>query len=203
MATMPTNRRSFLKAASVSAAAAAGLAAACTTERTGGAAASAGATLDGPLLDAAAEVVLPAELGAAGRASAVAAFRSWVAGYEPAAEEMHGYGDQEIKYLPAHPAPQWNAQLQQLDAVARKTTTKGFAQLEPAAREALVRAQLGRLKGGDRMPNVLTAPHVALALLAHWADSPAATDTVYGAAIGKDSCRTLATVTAAPRKVSA
>ncbi len=200
---MTSNRRSFLKAATATAAAAAGLAAACTTERTGNSASTPGAALDGPLLDATAEAVLPPELGPTGRSAAVAAFRTWVSGYEPAAEEMHGYGDQEIKYLPAHPAPQWNAQLQQMDALARKKGGKGFAQLDPLAREDIVRAQLARLKGGDHMPGVLGAPHVALALLSHWADSSAATDFVYGVAIGKDSCRTIATVTSVPPKVTA
>ncbi|MBI3789763.1 MAG: twin-arginine translocation signal domain-containing protein [Gemmatimonadetes bacterium] len=201
---MTTNRRSFLKASAVTAAAAAtaGLATACTTERRDDAS-RAGGTLDGPLLDATAQVVLPKELGATGIASAVAAFRAWVAGYEPAAEEMHGYGDQSINYTPAHPAPHWNAQLQQMDALARKRHGTGFAQLDAARREALVRGQLAGLKGGEHMPGVLGAPHVALALLAHWAGSPAATDFVYGAQIGKDTCRTLATVTAAPAKVTA
>ena len=191
---MTTNRRSFLKA---SAATAAGLAAGCTTERRGGATA-AGFALEPALLDAVAEVVLPVELGAERRASAVAGFRTWIAGYEPATEELHGYGEQEIRFTPAHPGPQWSAQLAQLDALARRQHRIGFAQLEMPKREAMVRLQLARVKGGDRMPGVLAAPHVALALLAHWADSSAATDFVYGAAIGKDSCRTLATVTALP-----
>ena len=200
---MSSNRRNFLKAATATAAAAAGLtAAACATERTS-APASAVATLDGPLLDATAEVVLPTELGPTGRSGAIAAFRTWVTVYEPAAEAMHGYGDQEIKYLPAHPAPNWNAQLQQMDALARKQHGVGFAQLDAAKREAIVRKQLSRLKGGPDMPGVLGAPHVALALLAHWAGSPAATDFVYGVAIGKDTCRTLATVTTVPPKVTA
>lgn len=196
---MTSNRRAFLKTATVTAA---GLAAACTTERTGAAPPGGSGSLDGALLDATAEVVLPPELGAAGRAAAISAFRAWVSGYEPAAEEMHGYGDQEIKYTPAHPAPQWNAQLQQMDALARKQHGKGFAQLEAPTRDTLVRAQLARIKGGEHMPGVLSAPHVALALLAHWADSSAATDFVYGVNIGKDSCRTLATVTSVPSKVT-
>jgi hypothetical protein len=199
---MPSNRRNFLKAATVTAAAAAGLTAACATERTS-APAVGNATLDGPLLDATAEVVLPSELGPISRSAALAAFRTWVTGYEPAAEEMHGYGNQEITYLPAHPAPNWNAQLQQMDALARKQHGTGFAQLDAVKREAIVRKQLSHLKGGPDMPGVLGAPHVALALLAHWSGSPAATDFVYGVAIGKDTCRTLATVTAVPPKVTA
>ena len=194
---MPTNRRSFLKASAVTAAAAAGLTAACTTERRASDLRTSALT-DGTLLDAVAAVVLPAELGQPGREAAISAFRAWSLGYEPAAEEMHGYGDQEIKYLGAHPSGQWNAQLQQLDALANKLHRVGFVQLDSATREALLRTQLARLKGGARMPGVAGAPHVALALLAHWADSSAATDLVYGAAIGKDSCRTLATVTTVP-----
>ena len=200
---MSTNRRSFLKTATASAAAAAALgAAACTTERRADAAHASG-SLDGPMLDAVAEVVLPSELGPTGRASAVAGFRAWVSGYDPAGEELHGYGDQEIKYLPAHPAPNWNAQLAQMDVESRKRHGKPFTQVEAAKREGLVRSQLARLKGGDRMPGVLGAPHVALALMAHWADSSTASDFVYGAAIGKETCRTIASVTAAPAKVTA
>ena len=41
------------------------------------------------------------------------------------------------------------------------------------------------------------APHVAVALLAHWANSSAATDLAYGVVIGKDQCRVLAD---APRR---
>jgi hypothetical protein len=50
---------------------------------------------------------------------------------------------------------------------------------------------------GDRLPAPLAAGHVALALLAHWASSPAAWDLAYGARITPATCRPLAD---APRK---
>ena len=160
-----------------------------------------GTALDDRLLNALADVVLPQELGVPARTAAVLAFREWLAGYEPAAEGMHGYGDQEITYLPADPGPGWNAQLSQLDAIARKRHGTGFADCDAATREAIVRGQLSHVPGGPRLPGVATAPHVALALLAHWADSSSATDFVYGAAIGKETCRQLAIVTAPPARV--
>ena len=147
-----------------------------------------------------AEVVLPSELGATGRAAAVNAFRDWLIAYEPAAEGIHGYGDQEITYLPADPAPGWNAQLAQLDAITRKRFGAAFADCDVTRREAVLRAQLSRVRGGDRLPSLIGAPHVALALLAHWCDSAAATDLVYDAAIGKESCRQLAIVTQSPAR---
>ena len=156
--------------------------------------------LDDRTLDAVAEVVLPAELGAAGRAGATNAFREWLIAYEPAAEGVHGYGDQEITYLPADPAPGWNAQLAQLDAIAHKRYGAGFPDCDLARREAIVRGQLSHVRGGDRLPAVIGSPHVALALLAHWCASAAATDFVYGASIGKETCRQLAAVTKSPAR---
>ena len=49
----------------------------------------------------------------------------------------------------------------------------------------------------DRMPGVADAAHVALALLAHFYESPGAADLCYDAQIGKNQCRPLA---ASPRK---
>ena len=194
-----SDRRSFLKTSAVAAATAAGLsAAACDIARLP--APKRGTALDDRLLNALAEVVLPGEMGATGRDAAVSAFRAWLTAYEPAAEGMHGYGDQEITYLPADPGPAWNAQLAQLDAIARKRHGTGFAECDAARRDAIVRGQLAHARGGPRLPSVTGAPHVALALLAHWADSPAATDFVYGASIGKETCRQLAVVTASPAR---
>lgn len=152
--------------------------------------------LDERLLGALADVVLPGELGADGRARAVADFREWLAGYEPAAEEMHGYGDAEITYLPADPAPGWNAQLAALDLVARKKHKRAFAELGVPERGAIVRSQLGRVRG-ERMPATLAAPHVAIALLSHWCASAGANDLAYGMKIGRETCRVLGD---APRK---
>jgi hypothetical protein len=153
--------------------------------------------LDAGLLTALGESLLPESLGAAGRARAVRAFREWIAGYTPVSEEMHGYGNAEITYTVADPAPGWNAQLQGMDLLARKQFGVGFAALKPDKRDTLVRAQLSGARAGRLPANPLTAPHVAIALLAHWASSSEAIDFAYGAHIGKDVCKALAD---SPRK---
>lgn len=156
--------------------------------------------LDASLLAAIGDAVLPESLGAAGRARAVRAFGAWIAAYHPVTEEMHGYGNAEITYTPADPAPGWNAQLQGLDLLSRRKYRRGFAALDVPGRRALLKPQLAQFsrQRGDRLPsNPLTAPHVAIALLAHWADSSEATDLAYGVRIGKGECRVLAD---SPRK---
>lgn len=204
---MTADRRTFLKQAAATAAATAAAAI--------GAAAGAGApetadaqpaqpstpaqsarTLGAALLAALGEAVLPESLGTAGRASAVRAFEAWIAGYRPVTEEMHGYGDAEITYTPPDPAPGWRAQLEGLDLLARRKHGRGFVGLDLVARRALLAAELPRSVA--RLPgNPLGASHVAIALLSHWAASSGATDLVYGARIGRATCRVLAE---SPRK---
>jgi hypothetical protein len=143
------------------------------------------------VLSAVGDAVLPETLGAAGRTRAVRAFSSWIAAYVPVSEELHGYGDAEITYTPADPAPGWNAQLEALDLLAKRKYRRGFGAIDIVKRRELLSAQIGR--GGARLPaNPLQAAHVAVALLAHWADSSEATDLAYGAVIGKGECRLLA-----------
>lgn len=142
------------------------------------------------LLDAVGDAVLPAELGADGVTRAVAEFQRWMDGYHPAAEANHGYGTGRIDRLPADPRPQWRSQLAALDADARRTG-QSFSALRRERRQALIRAALQNERG-DSLPNPLVARHVALALLAHFYDSPAATDLCYGAQIGRQQCRPLA-----------
>jgi hypothetical protein len=146
--------------------------------------------MDQPLLEALAEAVLPASLGAAGRREATTTFVAWVNGYEPVAEEMHGYGYADVRYLPADPAPAWRAQLQALDTLARKATRTPFTQLPVARRQELLDAVL-RTERGDRLPAPLGAGHVALALLAHWSASPTAWNLALGAEVTPASCRVL------------
>lgn len=146
--------------------------------------------LDDATLAALGEVVLPGTLGAAGRRQAVVDFTAWVKGYVPVAEEMHGYGYADVRYLPADPAPGWQAQLAGLDTLARHSRGQPFAALAPDARRQVVEAAL-RDAGGDGLPSPLRAGHVAVALLAHWAASPAAWDLAYGARITPNSCRPL------------
>lgn len=152
---------------------------------------------DRGVLDAVAEVVLPSELGAKGRDVAIGNFVAWADGYEPVAEEMHGYGYADIRYLPPDPSPTWRAQLAALDLLARKAKQKAFSALEmPARRELLDIALKGH--GGARLPAPLDASHIAIALLAHWAASPDAWDLAWGAKITPGSCRVLSDANAKP-----
>jgi len=142
------------------------------------------------ILDALGDAVLPAELGADGVSRAVAEFQRWMDGYRPGAEANHGYGTGKIEHLPADPRPRWRSQLAALDADARRNGPS-FSTLPRDRRQALVRAALQNERG-DALPNPLLARHVALALLAHFYDSPAATDLCYDAQIGRQQCRPLA-----------
>ena len=196
IASMSTDRRSFLKSA-------AALAAAATVQgQAAGAQPPARRALDAALLAALGAAVLPESLGVAGRASAVRAFITWIDGYKPVAEEMHGYGDAEITYTPADPAPNWNAQLEALDLLARQTKRRGFAALPIAARREIVRRQLASIRGANLPANPLNAPHVAVALLSHWATSSGAHDLAYGARIVRGECRGLGAVTRKPLPIA-
>ena len=180
------SRRAFLKTAGVAGAAvAAGGAAACARET------RAERRLDAASVAALAAVVLPAELGAEGRARAVSGFQAWLAAYQPAAERTHGYGTGELSYVPAHPGPGWAAQIQALDLEAQQRFGKPFAQLDAAAQHDLLRRQLARERG-DRLPEPADARHVAVGLLAWWVQTPEATNLCYGATINPYTCRPLA-----------
>jgi gluconate 2-dehydrogenase subunit 3-like protein len=142
-------------------------------------------------LGALADAVLPSELGSAGAARASSEFQQWMDGYQPGAEANHGYGTGKIERLPADPRPAWHAQLAALDAEARRAGGQSFASLPRDRRQALVRTVLAGERG-EALPNPLAARHIALALLAHFYDSPAATDLCYNAEIGRQLCRPLA-----------
>ncbi|MCO4099558.1 MAG: gluconate 2-dehydrogenase subunit 3 family protein [Gemmatimonas sp.] len=194
----PTARRTFLKTAGVLAigAATAGTATGCDVkgpsvntaddpglERVRG--------FDRPTLDAVATAVLPESLGAAGIRGATDRFIAWADGYDPVAEEMHGYGYSDVRYLPADPAPAWRAQLQALDLLAQKAARTTFAQLPLEGRRELLSAVL-RSERSERLPAPLSARHVALALLSHWSSGPDAWNLALGAQVNPMTCRTLA-----------
>ena len=142
-------------------------------------------------LHALGEAVLPSELGRAGTQAAVTDFQRWIAGYRENAELLHGYGTSTLGKSGPTPATRWAAQLDALDATARKEGARSFAALTLERRREMVRAELTALKA-DRIPPVGRAPHVALALLGHWYGTPQAIDRCYESQIGKESCRPLA-----------
>jgi hypothetical protein len=137
------------------------------------------------------DAILPESLGASGRRRAVGEFTDWVQRYAPVQEEMHGYGSAEITYTPANPAPAWDAQLRALTLLGRSLHGGAFESLDLAARRDVVSAALDRYPGARVPSNPIDAPHVALALLAHWTSSSAAHDLAYGVRIGRAECRPL------------
>jgi hypothetical protein len=152
---------------------------------------------DRALLDALASTVLPAVLGKAGVRAATDRFVAWADGYDPVAEEMHGYGYADVRYLPADPVPAWRAQLDALDMLSRKSQRVPFTRATPAQRTAVVDAVL-RTEVGERLPAPLVARHVALALLAHWSTSPEAWNLALGAQVSPLTCRKLEDAMRAP-----
>jgi hypothetical protein len=196
-------RRSFLKLAG---ALAVTTAAGCAVESrvpvaTTGSTGDRDTGFDRSLLNAVAAAVLPSELGVKGVDTAVDAFVTWADGYDPVAEEMHGYGYADIRYLPADPAPAWRAQLAGLELLARRSLRTSFAELTVEARQGLLAAAL---KGApdDRLPSPIEAPHIALALLSHWASSPDAWDLALGAKVQTGNCRVLGDANAKPLPIT-
>ena len=146
---------------------------------------------DPSTLEALAEAVLPSSLGRAGARRAAAAFREWGAGYHENAELVHGYGTSRLRSTGPTPVTRWATQLDQLEARAHSERQRSFRQLTVGERTTLVRAVL-QGERIDRMPSVAGANHVALALIAHFYESPAAQDLCYGSQIGRETCRPLA-----------
>lgn len=184
------DRRAFLKrsAAAVSAAAVG-----CGPSGNEGAAAETGRALPPELLRAVAAVALPSELGEDGTERVTAAFETWLAEYRPVAEQVHGYGSQEIRYGPPDPAPRWRAQLAALEREARARHSTGFADLDRETRRALIEAALaggGETALPDR-PGALRAEHVAVGLAGWFFGSPEATNLCYGRRIDPGLCRPL------------
>ena len=156
-------------------------------------------TLDRRTLDAVGDVVLPSTIGSAGRAQAVEAFVTWVDEYDPVAEEMHGYGYADVRYLPPDPAPGWQSQLIGLDLLAQRMRQRSLAECDAAQRLEVLTAALATVDA-QRLPAPLGAPHVALALLSHWANSPGAWDLALEATVAPNTCRQLDGIDAKPRR---
>jgi hypothetical protein len=188
---MPVSRRSFLAslAAAVPLAVIARRAHAAAAEYVQG---------DPATLDALAMTVLPSRLGRAGVVREAAAFRDWAAKYRENAELVHGYGTSRLRSTGPTPLTRWTAQLDQLDADSKRLRERRFRDLSAADREQIVRDAL-KAERLDRMPNVVDANHVAVALLAHFYESSAAADLCYEAQIGRQTCRPLAAQASKPR----
>ena len=148
-------------------------------------------TTDTRTLRAIAEIVLPSELGPAGMNAEVGQFQRWITGYREGAELVHGYGTSALEHTGPTPETRWASQLSTLDSLARAQHGKRFADLSRDTRTTLLRTHLDEQKL-TRLQSVGRTPHVALALVAHFYASPAATDVCYGMQIGRQTCRPLA-----------
>lgn len=135
--------------------------------------------------------LLPSELGRARTEIASDAFWRWMNGYREGAELLHPYGSPRISYAGPSPVRAWTKDLEALEAAARAKHGAGFASISADNRQALVREALKDVKG-DQLPNVASAPHIALGMLAHFYGSSEATDLCYRVQIGKNKCRPLA-----------
>ena len=138
-----------------------------------------------------AEAVLPSELGAAGAAKVSRDFLRWMDEYKEGTELVHGYGTSALRFMRASPRPGWAVQLEQIGRRTSDVGRRSFTAMSVEERRAIVRDVL-RGERLDRMPAIGAAPHVAVALLAFYYESPDAADLCYNAKIGRQTCSPLA-----------
>lgn len=142
---------------------------------------------DAGVLNAIAEVVLPADCD---RPAAVAAFARWIRDYHEGADTDHGYGFTRIRSTGPSPARNYPEQVAALDAAARTAGAAAFASAPLTVRRSILEAALAAAKI-ERLPPRPNGAHVAADLMAHYFHSSDAEDLCYHAAIGRDSCRGL------------
>jgi hypothetical protein len=133
--------------------------------------------VDQTRLRAVADIVLPGELGADGRARVVENFLRWLREYRAGADTDHGYGFTRLRRTPPSPAAKYPAQLAALESRAGDRRQA----IEAAIAEAKIERLPARPDGG----------HVATDLMAFYFNSIEAADLAYRAAIRRDTCRGL------------
>jgi hypothetical protein len=140
-----------------------------------------------------AHVVLPAELGPARVERAAAQFARWIANYKEDEETLHPYGSDRLGATGRSPAVAWAAQLADLDTQARARDPRRlpFAQATIDVKHEVLSQALAGLPLAARVPAPLAAPHVAIALLAHFLESPEARNLAYERTIDPQTCRPL------------
>jgi hypothetical protein len=150
------------------------------------------AGLSVPALLPLAHAVLPAELGAPGIERAATAFSRWIGGYREGEELLHPYGSERLSATGPSPAPKWAAQLVALNNEGTARHGRPFRDLTLDQRTDVVQGVLDGVQYTARVPAPLAAPHVALALVAHFLQSPEATNLAYLREIDAKKCRPLA-----------
>jgi hypothetical protein len=131
-----------------------------------------------------AAAVLPESLGRAKSGAVAAQFARWVREYHAGAEMQPGYGFTRVRYKGESPAPRY---LEQLDRLAKDAPS----QADLTHRRARIAEGL-RAENIKDLPGMPDGKHIAADLMSFFFHSPEANDLAYGAAIGKDQCRTLA-----------
>lgn len=144
---------------------------------------------DRDLIVAIGEVVLPAILGADGRAKAVAAFAKWLDGYKAGVPMSYGYGDLRYAVVPPSPLVRYPSQLTRLQELA-KAKGSTFTALSPADRKAVVEAALREAKV-TKLPERPDGQHVASDLMSHFYSSSDGNDFLFKASIRVSDCRGL------------
>lgn len=156
----------------------------------GGAAAGQAVDLPEATLRAVADVALPTgALGPDGTETAIAGFRAWVDGFEPAAELDHPYLTGELRYGPPHPGPRWAAQLQAMDLESRRRSGAAFADRPAVERREIVAEAVGEGEAAGLPGSPARADHVVVGLLAWFYGTSEANDLCYRARVGRHLCR--------------
>jgi hypothetical protein len=136
------------------------------------------------------DVVLPQEIGTERRAQVVAGFLAWLQDYRPNVDTDHGYGFPRLRRTAPSPAPKYPAQLDALDAEARKRGRADFRDTTRDLQHAIVEASIAAAKI-ERLPIRPDGGHIATDLMGFFFHSVEANDLCYRVRIGRDTCRTL------------
>jgi hypothetical protein len=145
---------------------------------------------DEATMRALAQAVLPSYLGKDGAAGVARDFQRWIENYRENAELVHGYGTSALRFSRPSPRAKWAAQIETLRLSEFKD--------KPVDQRREVVTLLLSTERLERMPDIVTAPHVAVGLIAFFYASSEAADVCYQARIGRETCRALATASRKP-----
>ncbi|HZR22961.1 MAG TPA: hypothetical protein VFA59_05180 [Vicinamibacterales bacterium] len=147
--------------------------------------------LNGPavlLLHEIAHTVLPSALGAARTRAVVERFVAWARGYQEGVALAHGYGHPRLQKSGPSPVPTYVAQLDAL---------KDWSSLDLEGRRAALDAAFTKANIRNLPPRPM-GQHVVADLMAFYFRSSEANDDCYKAAIGRETCRTIAVTVRKP-----
>jgi len=134
------------------------------------------------LLHEIATTVLLSSLGDVRRRAVVDRFVAWTRGYQEGVALAHGYGHPRLQKSGPSPLPMYIAQLAELKNWSSLDLEKRRAMLDAAFTKANIR----------NLPPRPMGQHVVADLMAFYFRSSDANDDCYKAAIGRETCRTIA-----------